>query len=80
LPQPIAIEVVWTSHEYGVAEKHSSRTLSVTVPDALIIHGRAGRLLIAPDELPNWLVVSIDPQRIDEAIRNSQRIRRMSQA
>lgn len=78
LPQPAAIEVVWTAHEYGVAAKHFSRTLSVTVPDALIIHGRAGRLLLTPDEVPNWLLASIDSQRIDDVIGNSQRIRRMA--
>jgi hypothetical protein len=77
LPKPLCLDLLWNSYEYEIQEDNFSRALAVSVPDALVIQGREGKLLVSQDEAPMWLAVTGDPPRIEEALGRSERVIRI---
>jgi hypothetical protein len=77
LPAPLAVDLVRFTQEYGMAGKHASRTLTIEVPEAVLVQGNGGRLLVSQDAMPMWLNVTADAERIDNTLARSHRVVRI---
>jgi hypothetical protein len=77
LPAPLAVNLVWITEEYGLDAKYASRTLTIEVPEAVLVQGHGGRLLVSQDAMPMWLNVTADADRIDDTLARSHRVVRI---
>jgi hypothetical protein len=74
LPRPTKVSLVWKRIEYSLGQVDGHRPRFVTVPDALILEGLHGRVVLVQDDAPSWLRMDLDEALIRRALDEAEHV------
>lgn len=77
LPRPMKVSLVWKRVEYSLGQVDGHRSKFVAVPDALVLEGLHGRVVVAQDE-PSWLRLDTDERSVGLVLDEAEHVDELS--